>query len=301
MDARTLKTKEELEEAAVNYTVFGRVLPEQKRQLVRALQRKGKTVAMTGDGVNDVLALKDADCSVAMASGSEATMQAAQVVLLESDFSKMPQVVAEGRRVVNNIQQSASLFLVKNIFSFLLSLVSIIFVFTYPLGPSQISLISLFTIGIPGFFLSLQPNKNVIRGHFLQNVLLKALPAGLTDVLVVAALAIFSQTFGVSGKDLSTASTMLLAIVGFMILFKICKPLNPLAGRDLRRVHHRFSGKLFSLSGTVRDQLHVYKMRNALCSISIATEPILRYLTKFNELIQNIYANRDMYKKKSCL
>ena len=174
---------------------------------MRALQRKGKTVAMTGDGVNDVLALKDADCSVAMASGSEAAMQAAQVVLLESDFSKMPEVVAEGRRVVNNIQQSASLFLVKNIFSFLLSLVSIIFVFTYPLGPSQISLISMFTIGIPGFFLSLQPNKNVIKGHFLQNVLLKALPAGLTDVLVVAALAIFSQTFGVSGADLSTAST----------------------------------------------------------------------------------------------
>ena len=298
VDARTLKTKEELEEAAVNYTVFGRVLPEQKRQLVRALQRKGKTVAMTGDGVNDVLALKDADCSVAMASGSEAAMQAAQVVLLESDFSKMPQVVAEGRRVVNNIQQSASLFLVKNIFSFLLSLVSIIFVFTYPLGPSQISLISLFTIGIPGFFLSLQPNKNVIRGHFLQNVLLKALPAGLTDVLVVAALAIFSQTFGVSGKDLSTASTMLLAIVGFMILFKICKPLNPLRGVICAVCIIGFLASCFLFPGLFGISSMSTKCVMLFVVFSIATEPILRYLTKFIELIQNIYANRDMYKKK---
>ena len=225
-------------------------------------------------------------------------MQAAQVVLLESDFSKMPQVVAEGRRVVNNIQQSASLFLVKNIFSFLLSLVSIIFVFTYPLGPSQISLISLFTIGIPGFFLSLQPNKNVIRGHFLQNVLLKALPAGLTDVLVVAALAIFSQTFGVSGKDLSTASTMLLAIVGFMILFKICKPLNPLRGVICAVCIIGFLASCFLFPGLFGISSMSTKCVMLFVVFSIATEPILRYLTKFNELIQNIYANRDMYKKK---
>ena len=298
IDARTLKTKEELEEAALNYTVFGRVLPEQKRQLVKALQRKGKTVAMTGDGVNDVLALKDADCSVAMASGSEAAMQAAQVVLLESDFSKMPEVVAEGRRVVNNIQQSASLFLVKNIFSFLLSLVSIIFVFTYPLGPSQISLISMFTIGIPGFFLSLQPNKNVIKGHFLQNVLLKALPAGLTDVLVVAALAIFSQTFGVGGEDLSTASTMLLAIVGFMILFKICKPLNPFRAVICAGCIIGFLASCFLFPGLFGISSMSTKCVMLFVVFSIATEPILRYLTKFNEFVQKVYENREYYKKK---
>lgn len=133
-------------------------------------------MAMTGDGVNDVLALKDADCSIAMASGSEAAAQASQLVLLESDFSCMPEVVLEGRRVVNNIQRSASLFLVKNIFSFLLSLMSVVFMFTYPLEPSQVSLISMFTIGIPAFFLALEPNKNIIKGHFLTNVFLKALP-----------------------------------------------------------------------------------------------------------------------------
>ena len=298
VDARTLKTKEELEEAALNYTVFGRVLPEQKRQLVRALQRKGKTVAMTGDGVNDVLALKDADCSVAMASGSEAAMQAAQVVLLESDFSKMPEVVAEGRRVVNNIQQSASLFLVKNIFSFLLSLVSIIFVFTYPLGPSQISLISMFTIGIPGFFLSLQPNKNVIKGRFLQNVLLKALPAGLTDVLVVAALAIFSRTFGVGGEDLSTAATMLLAIVGFMILFKICKPLNSLRLAICIGCIVGFLASCILFPGLFGISSMSTKCVMLFVVFSIATEPILRYLTKFNEFIQRLYGDREQYKKK---
>ena len=285
-------------EEELNYTVFGRVLPEQKRQLVKALQRKGKTVAMTGDGVNDVLALKDADCSVAMASGSEAAMQAAQVVLLESDFSKMPEVVAEGRRVVNNIQQSASLFLVKNIFSFLLSLVSIIFVFTYPLGPSQISLISMFTIGIPGFFLSLQPNKNVIKGHFLQNVLLKALPAGLTDVLVVAALAIFSQTFGVGGEDLSTASTMLLAIVGFMILFKICKPLNPFRAVICAGCIIGFLASCFLFPGLFGISSMSTKCVMLFVVFSIATEPILRYLTKFNEFVQKVYENREYYKKK---
>ena len=298
VDARTLKTKEELEEAALNYTVFGRVLPEQKRQLVRALQRKGKTVAMTGDGVNDVLALKDADCSVAMASGSEAAMQAAQVVLLESDFSKMPEVVAEGRRVVNNIQQSASLFLVKNIFSFLLSLVSIIFVFTYPLGPSQISLISMFTIGIPGFFLSLQPNKNVIKGRFLQNVMLKALPAGLTDVLVVAALAIFSRTFGVGGEDLSTAATMLLAIVGFMILFKICKPLNSLRLAICIGCIVGFLASCILFPGLFGISSMSTKCVMLFVVFSIATEPILRYLTKFNEFIQRLYGDREQYKKK---
>ena len=163
-----------------------------------------------------------------MASGSEAAAQASQLVLLESDFSCMPQVVLEGRRVVNNIQRSASLFLVKNIFSFLLSLFSVFFVTTYPLEPSQVSLISMFTIGIPAFFLALEPNKNIIKGHFLTNVFLKALPAALTDVLAVGALVVFGQTFGVQAADISTAATMLLAIVGFMILYKISAPMNVL-------------------------------------------------------------------------
>src|SRR5699024_9242152 len=166
VDASELKDEGALRKAVLKNTVFGRVTPDQKRKFVQILKDAGHTVAMTGDGVNDVLALKDADCSIAMASGSDAAAQASQLVLLESDFSCMPQVVLEGRRVVNNIQRSASLFLVKNIFSFLLSLISVVFMFTYPLEPSQISLISMFTIGVPAFFLALEPNKNRIKGHF---------------------------------------------------------------------------------------------------------------------------------------
>ena len=226
VDASTLETEEALRTAAEQYTVFGRVTPEQKRLLVRALQSAGHTVGMTGDGVNDVLALKEADCSVAMASGCDAAAQVSQLVLLESDFSAMPSVVAEGRRVVNNIQRSASLFLVKNIFSFLMAVFSACFMLNYPLEPAQISLISMFTIGIPGFFLALQPNTEAIHGRFLSNVLIKALPAGLTDFLVVGALVIFGRVFGVDEMDISTACTMLLAIVGFMILYHISKPLN---------------------------------------------------------------------------
>ena len=228
VDASSLETEEDIKKAILEKTVFGRVTPNQKRQFVQALKEAGKTVAMTGDGVNDVLALKDADCSIAMASGSDAAAQASQIVLLESDFSCMPQVVLEGRRVVNNIQRSASLFLVKNIFSFLLSLFSVVFMFTYPLEPSQVSLISMFTIGIPAFFLALEPNKNIIKGHFLTNVFLKALPAALTDALAVGALVVFGKTFGVGEQDISTAATMLLAIVGFMILYKISAPMNKL-------------------------------------------------------------------------
>lgn len=152
--------------------------------------KRNNTVAMTGDGVNDILAMKEADCSIAMASGNEAAMQASQVVLLDSDFSRMPEVVAEGRRVVNNIERSASLFLVKNIFSFLLSLFSVIFALTYPLEPSQITLISLFTIGLPSFLLALEENKKRIRGKFIMNVMEKAVPGGLTDMIVVGALVI---------------------------------------------------------------------------------------------------------------
>ncbi len=228
IDASTLQSDEQLASAAERYTVFGRVTPQQKQLLVHALQNAGHTVAMTGDGVNDILAMKDADCSVAMASGSEAAAQSAQVVLLDSDFARMPEVVFEGRRVVNNIQRSASLFLVKNIFSLLLALFSAISLITYPLEPSQISLISSFTIGIPGFLLALEPNRARIQGRFLKNVLLKALPAGLTDVLAVGALVVCGEVFGLPKDDIATASTMLLSVVGFMILIRISHPMTPM-------------------------------------------------------------------------
>ena len=195
VDATTLDTDTKIKKAVREYTVFGRVTPKQKQKLVQALKKQGHTVAMTGDGVNDILAMKDADCSVAMASGSEAATQAAQVVLLDSDFAHMPDVVYEGRRVVNNVQRSASLFLVKNIFSLLMSLFSVIFMITYPLEPAQISLVSMFTIGAPGFLLALEPNRDRIKGHFLTNVMFKAFPGGLTDVIAVGALVICGEVF----------------------------------------------------------------------------------------------------------
>ena len=226
IDASLLDTDKKIQEAISFYTVFGRVTPKQKQKLVKALQADGHTVAMTGDGVNDILAMKDADCSVAMASGSEAATHAAQVVLLDSDFAHMPDLVYEGRRVVNNIERSASLFLVKNIFSLLLAVLSAVFMFTYPLEPAQISFVSMFTIGIPGFLLALEPNKNRIKGSFIKNVLIKALPGGLTDVIAVFALVVFGEVFEISTDSIGTVATMVMSVVGFMILIKISYPLD---------------------------------------------------------------------------
>ena len=292
VDASTLETEEALRTAAEQYTVFGRVTPEQKRLLVRALQSAGHTVGMTGDGVNDVLALKEADCSVAMASGCDAAAQVSQLVLLESDFSATPSVVAEGRRVVNNIQRSASLFLVKNIFSFLMAVFSACFMLNYPLEPAQISLISMFTIGIPGFFLALQPNTEVIHGRFLSNVLIKALPAGLTDFLVVGALVIFGRVFAVNETDISTACTMLLAIVGFMILYHISKPLNLLrwivwigSGVGLL-VCSIYLGDIFGITHMSMECVMLFVV------FAIVTEPTLRYGTILVEKIGSIITKR---------
>ena len=226
VDARTLTTMEAQTEALEKYTVFGRVTPEQKKQFVLLLKKLDHTVAMTGDGVNDILAMKEADCSIAMASGNQATAQASQVVLLDSDFSTMPEVVFEGRQVVNNIERSSSLFLVKNIFSLLMSVFAMIFAVTYPLQPTQVTLISLFTIGIPSTFLALEPNHRRIEGKFLFNVLSKAIPGGLTDMLVVGALLICGDILALQKTDISTTATLLLVSVGFMVLYKISSPMN---------------------------------------------------------------------------
>ncbi len=277
IDARMLESSEDIAMAVRQFTVFGRVTPDQKRKFVRALQADGHTVAMTGDGVNDVLALKDADCSIAMASGSDAAAQASDLVLLDSRFSSMPSVVAEGRRVVNNITRSASLFLVKNIFSLLLAIFSMVIVLDYPLEPSQVSLISMFTIGVPGFFLAMQPNKNRIEGHFISNVLVSALPAGLTDAVAVGALVIFGNTFGVDATDLSTAATLLLAIVGLMILYRVSKPLNLLRGAVLicsavgMLFCIFFISDLFAITGIS------LRCGMLLGVFAVCTEPMLRY------------------------
>lgn len=279
VDASTLTDEKALFAAAERYTVFGRVTPDQKRQLVSAMKGRGHTVAMTGDGVNDVLALKDADCSIAMASGSDAASQVAQLVLLESDFSKMPSVVAEGRRVVNNIERTASLFLVKNIFSLFLSIFSIILMVNYPLEPSQISLISMFTIGIPAFVMSLERNTDQIKGHFLSNVLFKALPGGLTDFLVVSSLYMFCMEFRVSETDVSTSCTIILAIVGLMILYQIASPMTKYhwilwfgmaAGLLYCMI---FVSRIFAITSVSKQSMML------LIVFAIVTEPTFRYLS----------------------
>ena len=268
----------DIREAMDKYTVFGRVTPNQKRQFVQALKDDGNIVAMTGDGVNDVLALKDADCSIAMASGSDVAAQAAQLVLLESNFACMPSVVLEGRRVVNNIERSASLFLVKNIFSFLLSIFSMVLMVNYPLQPSQISLISMFTIGIPAFLLALEPNTKRISGHFIPNIMLKALPGGLTDFIAVSALVLFSFEFEVGAKDVSTASTLVLAFVGFLILFNISRPMN----RWRWIVMISMTAGLGFCSLFMRDLFQINdispRCTMLLVLFVIASEPVFRYL-----------------------
>lgn len=226
IDASTLDTYDKIYDAIDKYTVFGRVTPEQKKTLVIALKNAGHTVAMTGDGVNDVLALKEADCSIAMASGSDVASQVSQLVLLNSDFSAMPAVVAEGRRVINNIERSAALFLVKNIFSFFLAWITIIGTLAYPVTPAQLSLINALTIGIPSFILALEPNTNIVRGKFLRNVLYRAAPAGITDILVIFGTMLFSVAFSIPQDETSTIAALLIAVVGFVMLYRVCIPFN---------------------------------------------------------------------------
>lgn len=299
IDARELTTVESIAQAVKTHTVFGRVTPEQKKMFVKVLQKDGNTVAMTGDGVNDILAMKEADCSIAMASGSDATAHAAQVVLLESDFSKMPQVVMEGRRVVNNIERSSSLFLVKNIFSFLMSIFAVIFSLTYPLQPSQITLISLFTIGLPSFFLALEQNKQRIQGNFLLNVLGKAIPGGITDMLIVGALVVCGTIFKLSPTDISTTATLLLIVVGFMVLFKISSPMNrfrqiifcsSFAGM---LIFSLFFSKLFSLTKISPTSILL------LVILFFTAESIFRFLTKLSELIGKYIQSVDHSQMRS--
>ena len=224
VDARTLETDEDIAEAVERYTVFGRVTPDQKRRFVRALKAAGHTVAMTGDGVNDVLALKEADCSVAMASGSDAACQVSHIVLLESNFAAMPSVVAEGRRVINNIERSASLFLVKNIFSFILAVITLVFTLPYPVTSAQMSLVSALTIGIPGFILAMEPNSARIKGRFLPNVVGRALPGGLTNLFLVLGAILFCLVFELPEDMMGTICTVILCVVGLMVVHRTCKP-----------------------------------------------------------------------------
>ena len=227
IDCRELKNYVDIQKAVKKYMIFGRVNPEQKRQIIKALKEQGLKVAMTGDGVNDILAMKEADCSIAIGSGSDAARGTAQVVLLDSDFGKMRNIVYEGRKNINNITRSASLFTYKNIFSLLLSIYSIIFAMQYPLEPNQVSLGSAFTIGIPAFLLTFEENqKKQQNGNFMRKVFTNSLPAAITSFLAIVAMVKFSDLFNVGVKEITTACSYLFFTGGFLILYKIIRPLN---------------------------------------------------------------------------
>jgi len=226
IDATALHSFEDILEASEKYTVFGRVTPDQKKLLVIALQKNKHTVAMTGDGVNDVLALKQADCGIAMASGSQAASQVARLVLLDSDFAAMPHIVGEGRRVINNIQRAAALFLVKNIFSLALALITLFTSWPYPFEPLHLSIISALTIGVPSFFLAMEPNYERVRGRFITGVLRRAFPGGLTNIFVVLVAQGFMSVFRFEFGPFQTVCTAILAVVGLLVLFQVCKPFD---------------------------------------------------------------------------
>ena len=227
VDCSLLKTRDELKNAVDKYKIFGRVSPEQKREIIKFIKENGLKVAMTGDGVNDILAMKEADCSIAMGNGSDAAREAAQVVLLDSDFGNMRNIVYEGRKNINNITRSASLFTYKNIFSLLLSIYAIIFTIAYPLEPNQVSLGSAFTIGIPAFFLTFEENqKKQQNDEFWKNIFLKSLPSAIISFLAIVCMVKCSVIFDINSNDLTTACSYLFFTGGFIILYKCAKPLN---------------------------------------------------------------------------
>ena len=228
VDCEKLNTEADMLEAVDRYTVFGRVTPEKKRALIRALKAKKHTVAMTGDGVNDVLAMREADCAVAMASGAKAASQVSQLVLLKSDFSAMPHIVGEGRRVINNIQRAAALFLVKNVFTIALVLVSLLTTLKYPFQPVTLTLVTALTVGIPSFFFAMEPNYERIRGTFLSGALRRALPAGLTSFLAIVAAQLLADVLCMDSLQLSTVCAVILAAVGILVLLRISRPATTL-------------------------------------------------------------------------
>ncbi len=226
IDTSTLITDADFLRAVECHTVFGRVTPDQKKKLIWALKKRGHTVAMTGDGVNDVLAMKEANCGIAMAGGAQAASQIGQLVLLDADFSAMPSIVAEGRRVINNIQRAATLFLVKNIFSLFLSFIAVLSDWPYPFAPINLTLISALTIGIPSFFLAMEPNYERVQGRFIVSILRQAFPGGLTNIFMVVAAQITLSLLQAPMAQVQTVCTAILAVTGLLVLYSASKPLD---------------------------------------------------------------------------
>ena len=292
VDCSLLKTRDELKNAVDKYKIFGRVGPEQKREIIKLIKENGLKVAMTGDGVNDILAMKEADCSIAMGNGSDAAREAAQVVLLDSDFGNMRNIVYEGRKNINNITRSASLFTYKNIFSLLLSIYAIIFTIAYPLEPNQVSLGSAFTIGIPAFFLTFEENqKKQQNDEFWKNIFLKSLPSAIISFLAIVCMVKCSVIFDINSNDLTTACSYLFFTGGFIILYKCVKPLNKyrtivfigcILGMiiTINMIPEFFSIRSISLKASILVTMF------ALFEIIVARE-ILLLFNKFKEFIED--------------
>ena len=216
----------DINEIVENNNIFGRVKPEQKRMFVKALKENNHIVAMTGDGVNDVLALKESDCGIAISSGSDAARNVAELVLLDSNFNSMPEIVKEGRKTINNVQRSATLFLSKTIYASLLAILFLFINYAYPFEPIQMSLISSLTIGMPAFILALEPNHDRVSGKFLTNVISKAIPSGLTTVLNILILVFLAGILKVSNGEVSTVAVIITWYTAVLLIYRISKPLN---------------------------------------------------------------------------
>ncbi len=301
VDMTTITTDEELKEAAESCNVFGRVTPAQKKKLVLALKEHGHSVAMTGDGVNDVLALKEADCSVAMASGSEAARNVSQIVLVDNDFAAMPHVVAEGRRTINNVERSSALYLVKTIYSIILAIFFICFSMAYPFEPIQLTLVSSFTVGIPSFVLALQPNKNIIKGNFTFNIIMRAVPAAICVIINIIATAIIGATdiIPISDAELSTISVYITALAGMLLIIRLSIPFNALRIAMIVFcttgfiIGSTFFGGLFGLTPLS------FKALILLIIFSAATVVIFNVIYSVNENLISKFKHKAKIAKKS--
>ncbi len=298
IDARTLKTESALNRAAEEYTVFGRVTPEQKRKLVRAMKAAGHTVAMTGDGVNDVLALKAADCSVAMASGSDVACQVSHIVLMNSDFSSMPDVVQEGRRVINNIERSASLYLVKNIFSFCLAFITLFAALPYPFTPAQLSLVSALTIGFPSFVLAMEPNKNRVVGHFLKNVIFRALPAAMANLFLIVGILLFYLAFDISEDSLSTICTAVMGIVGILMVHRTSQPYNGLRFAMVLLISVAFAVSFFFLKDFFELTVLAWPDILILVVFALLANPVMNTVASWLDALQKFFDRRKDKKQR---
>ncbi|MGL5541606.1 MAG: HAD-IC family P-type ATPase, partial [Erysipelotrichaceae bacterium] len=298
VDATTLTDYEHIVDAVERYTVFGRVQPKQKQQIIQAMKQKGHNVAMSGDGVNDVLALKESDCSIAIANGAQAASQVSQLVLLDSDFSNVPLVLREGRRVVNNIQRSASLFLVKTMFSFLLTALAILLGFPYPFMPIQLSLISNFIEGFPAFFLQLEPNNERVSGSFLKTVFDNGFPTALLIVAyVLLTQYILAPALQLDAIQSNTLSFYLMGMAWLMQLFHVCRPFTYLRVALWIASFIGFFASAFLLGSWIglgaltRDAWIVF------LALALATYPMQLVLSALNHKVQALLAKHLPHKK----